>query len=193
MRVAVPFGATLVSLLCFGQAVRLAVHIGFNVRVQGISVNRATDTRDGGGDAGSRHAGARLPQGEAPHLQTEGSTAADSWNSNRAGRLELRQLPPHLLSLPAALTLLVLACGPMGADESLLLGQEVVVMLQRCELYFTLVSCVAAPPAQPAPGEAPSALPARHHHRVNVCAGPALPVPLHRHHLLGEDDAWRQQ
>jgi putative effector of murein hydrolase len=36
VRVAVPFGATLVSLLCFGQAVRLAVHIGFNIRVIGV-------------------------------------------------------------------------------------------------------------------------------------------------------------
>ncbi|KAL4432412.1 hypothetical protein ABPG77_001711 [Micractinium sp. CCAP 211/92] len=36
VKVAVPFGATLLSLLCFGQSVRLAVHIGFSIRVQGI-------------------------------------------------------------------------------------------------------------------------------------------------------------
>ncbi len=40
VRVAVPFGATLLALLCFGQAVRLAVHVGFNIRVQGITGGR---------------------------------------------------------------------------------------------------------------------------------------------------------
>lgn len=35
-KVAVPFAATLLSLLCFGQAVRLAVHLGFLIRVKGV-------------------------------------------------------------------------------------------------------------------------------------------------------------
>ena len=53
---AVPFGATLVSLLCFGQAVRLAVHIGFNIRVQGVTGGGKTE--DGShGEAGPGWAG----------------------------------------------------------------------------------------------------------------------------------------
>ncbi|KAI3433765.1 hypothetical protein D9Q98_003572 [Chlorella vulgaris] len=45
VRVAVPFGATLVSLLCFAQAVRLAVHVGFQVRVIGVSVGKHAGER----------------------------------------------------------------------------------------------------------------------------------------------------
>lgn len=47
VRVAVPFGATLVSLLCFAQAVRLAVHVGFQVRVIGVSVGKHAGERSG--------------------------------------------------------------------------------------------------------------------------------------------------
>lgn len=37
VRVAVPLGATLLSLLFFGQTVRLAIHVGFNCRVHAVS------------------------------------------------------------------------------------------------------------------------------------------------------------
>lgn len=45
VKVAVPFGATLVSLLCFGQSVRLAVHIGFSIRVQGVNAGKRDQRR----------------------------------------------------------------------------------------------------------------------------------------------------
>lgn len=55
VRVAVPFGATLLALLCFGQAVRLAVHVGFNVRVQGLTGGKGL----GHGASCGRRAGGR--------------------------------------------------------------------------------------------------------------------------------------
>lgn len=36
VKVAIALGATLLSLLSFGQCVRLAVHLGFCIRVKGI-------------------------------------------------------------------------------------------------------------------------------------------------------------
>lgn len=47
VRVAVPFGATLLALLCFGQAVRLAVHVGFNIRVQGVTGGKGLELPHG--------------------------------------------------------------------------------------------------------------------------------------------------
>ncbi|KAL4430691.1 hypothetical protein ABPG75_005947 [Micractinium tetrahymenae] len=75
VKVAVPFGATLLSLLCFGQSVRLAVHIGFSIRVQGVGGGK----RDGG----------------------------------KRDRED-------------------------GHEDGIRLDDEVVVMVQRAELYFTL-------------------------------------------------------
>ena len=87
VRVAVPFGATLLALLCFGQAVRLAIHIGFNVRVQGVT-----------GGRGLGHGAPRAGRPQGGRACHEGATmheAATRCGSCHAPHSCMHSLPAH--------------------------------------------------------------------------------------------------
>jgi hypothetical protein len=134
VKVAVPFGATLISLLCFGQAVRLAVHIGFNVRVQGVSgPGKMEDGSQGEANVVYGPGGWvggfvwRQDQAQGPGVAVPEAPCGRPTVSRRGPCPTILPLPPPPPTKSTA-----------SAVEGVLLDDEVVVMLQRCELYFTL-------------------------------------------------------